>query len=124
MKKLMMIFVSIFMVSSVLLAQERQHPSAESVAKKQTERMAEKLSLTNEQKAQIETINLKYAQKSQEARQAEKEAQKAGFQQFKEEKNAELKAVLTDEQYTKYQQENPRKDKMRKSKGKKHKNKN
>ncbi|MCD7971198.1 MAG: DUF4890 domain-containing protein [Candidatus Azobacteroides sp.] len=112
MKKLVMILVSVFTLSSVAFSQERTRPSAEDMAKKQTERMAEKLSLTNDQKAKIETINLKYAKQheaSRNSQKSEKDAMRAEMKKVKEAKDAELKAVLTDEQYTKYQQDRPEK---------------
>lgn len=72
-----------------------------------TERMTEKLGLSSEQEAQVEAINLKYADKiaalrseSESERKEKRKAIKALF----EEKDKELKAVLTEEQYQQYRE--------------------
>ena len=107
MKKLVIAMMSILLVSTSVFAQQRQRPSAEDMAKRQTEHMAKNLSLTDEQKAKIEAINLKYGQKMEEMIQAGKEEREAKMELLKKNRDAkdtEFKEVLTPEQYTQYQQ--------------------
>lgn len=79
----------------------------EEVAARQTEQMSAQLGLSAEQLEQVKAINLKYAKKSQEAR----NAAAGDFSQMREimtainnEKNEELKQILSQEQMTKWQQ--------------------
>ena len=70
-----------------------------------TEKMKTQLPLTADQVPQIQAINLKYAQKNQEiltgteGRFAKLRALKSSFK----EKDKEMKAVLNDDQYQKYE---------------------
>jgi Spy/CpxP family protein refolding chaperone len=73
-------------------------------AKVQTEVMTEKLGLTAEQAPKISAINLKYAEKMEPIIQG-KEPPFARMRQMKEineQKEGELKSVLTAEQFQKY----------------------
>ncbi len=99
---------------------ERKQFSVEERAQMKTDRMKEKLSLTDEQAKSVYEINLKYAKshtemrvKDKEVKQAKKEAWKAS----KTQQDAELKSVLNDEQYAKMQEQ--RKEQMQKHKAKK-----
>ena len=131
MKKLMIALVSVLLMTTNVFAQKQQRLSIEEKAKKQTERMAEKLSLIDEQKLKVEAINLKYAQKQNEMMKSAKEEREAKMKMMKanrEEKDAELKKVLTPEQYTLYQQNQQRPEKTkdfdkRHKKGGEHRNK-
>jgi hypothetical protein len=67
-------------------------------AKKQTEKMAEQLSLTDEQKEEVLKVNLKFAEISEAARaggRPDRETMKTAQATQK----AELKAVLTEDQF-------------------------
>ncbi len=84
------------------MCKEHKMKTPEERAEKQTTWMVKDLNLTDDQKAKVETINLDYAKKAEAHRQemkAEKEkfraTQKAG-------KDAELKAVLSPEQFAKF----------------------
>ncbi|HXA00424.1 MAG TPA: hypothetical protein VNW99_00445 [Cytophagaceae bacterium] len=78
-------------------AQDKTH-DPEARAKKQTEMIKTQLSLTPEQTAKIESINLKYSQKSKEQR----EEMHKKMQTLGEDKDKETGAVLTKEQLEKY----------------------
>jgi Spy/CpxP family protein refolding chaperone len=78
-------------------AQTKSHDSEDRV-KRQTEMMKTKLSLTAEQTAKIESINLKYAQKSK----VQREEMHNSMQALREEKDKETGAILTNEQLDKY----------------------
>lgn len=75
----------------------------EQIAEKQTERMTETLSLSKSQKKDVYKLNLERA-KAQEAKRAEaekmREARKTEMEQF----DADMKKVLSDEQYATWQQ--------------------
>ena len=98
------------MISLSTMAQRKggERPSAEERAQKNTERMAEALTLTDAQKKQILDINLEYAKKN-EAEMAERKAEMEARRAMVEAKKAELKeqdakiqAVLTEEQRAKW----------------------
>lgn len=74
-------------------------------AKMMTDRMKEKLVLTDAQYTPVYNIHLKYAKKNEELKQSteDKKAKGQKFQALQTEKDKELKTVLTDEQYKKYQ---------------------
>lgn len=105
MKKLMIIAV-LAGLSVATQAQDKARKSPEERAKMRTEHMAKELELTPEQKAKVEAINLKYADKATELRkerEAERtEARKEG-KAMHDAHDAEMKAVLTPDQYTRWQ---------------------
>lgn len=71
----------------------------------QTERMAKDLNLTQEQQAQVAAINKKYVDQARERKaeaQTDKEARREEAKQSADAHEAELKAVLTEEQYAKH----------------------
>jgi periplasmic protein CpxP/Spy len=95
------------------------------VANKQTERMATELKLNDKQKVEVSAINLKYVKLKNEIFEANK-GNKAVFQsKLKEmnvQKKAELKKVLTAEQFTQLEQlqknAEEKNQKMKQNKGK------
>jgi Spy/CpxP family protein refolding chaperone len=70
----------------------------EARAKKQTEMMKTQLGLTAEQASKVESINLKYAQKGKEQREAIHKQMKS----LREEREKDMTAILTKEQIEKY----------------------
>lgn len=84
----------------------RQQPSAEEMAQRRTDRMVEKLALSDAQKEQIYQLNLKTIKESQEARakmaqlmeQARQEAAKV-----REEFDSQIKNILSAEQLQKFE---------------------
>lgn len=107
MRKLMMAAVALMFVCSASFGQQRERPSSEDIAKRQTEQMTKSLSLTDDQKSKVEAINLKYAKKQDNAFKSNKEEKQARREEMKknhEAKDAELKGVLSSEQYVKYQE--------------------
>ncbi len=117
------------LITSFMQAQ-RRGGSPEERAQKQTERMTEALTLSTAQTAKIQEINLKYSKLGKEARDkarqsdsVDREAMRESMMSLHEKKKAELKLVLTADQFTKYEQlEAERKEKRsngRKGKGKK-----
>jgi len=77
------------------------------MAKKQTDKMQEKLPITDSVTYQkVYDINAKYMEKTKEAMQdgGSKLAKFKALKSVQNEKNAEMKAVLTAEQYKKYEE--------------------
>jgi hypothetical protein len=79
--------------------------TAESRATALTEKMKTQLSLTDDQVPQVQTINLKYAQKNQEiwAGTGGRFAKFKALKSSQKDKSKELKAVLDKDQYKKYE---------------------
>ncbi len=83
---------------------QREKLEPEEMAKRQTTQMKESLDLTEEQLTKVEALNLKYAEKMETLRdeaKADREATRNAMKPIREEKDAELKALLTTEQYEK-----------------------
>ncbi|HOO84602.1 MAG TPA: hypothetical protein PLS94_08570 [Prolixibacteraceae bacterium] len=78
----------------------------EEMVKRQTEQMTNDLGLNAEQTKKVEALNKKYSEKMSEMFQNAGEADRSKFfekmQTIREEKNKELKGILTDEQYKKH----------------------
>lgn len=94
---------SLLLVSGSLFAQPGGwNADPEQRAAQQTATMTEKLALSEAQAAKIQEINLKYAHKMKEARDSaagDREAMRATMGVLREEQDAELKTMLTDEQW-------------------------
>ncbi|MCB9178843.1 MAG: hypothetical protein H6590_05420 [Flavobacteriales bacterium] len=104
MKKLMMIAVLAGMTMAAQ-AQDKVKKSPEERAKARTEQLTKELGLSPEQAAKVEAINLKYADKGAEMRK-EREAERAEARkegkEMRDAHDAEMKAVLTHDQYVKW----------------------
>ncbi|TFV95963.1 DUF4890 domain-containing protein [Algoriphagus kandeliae] len=106
MKKILFSAGLVFLLSMGAFAQrgpQREMPDPETRAKMMTDRMAEQLGLSEEQKAKILAINLENAKK----RQAEAEARKAEAEARREQAKAqeeEIKSILTEEQRQKWEE--------------------
>lgn len=81
--------------------------------------MSEQLNLTSKQKNDVKAINLKYAEKLQIIRQQPRSRSNLiAFKNMMEEKNAEMKMVLTRQQYADYEKiMEKRKDEAKKRRG-------
>jgi hypothetical protein len=106
MKKLMMI-VAFAALTAGAQAQDKARMTPEQRAQMQTGRMTTELKLNTEQAAKVETINLKFAEQA-EALRAEREAAREAMhkegkgQAMRDAHEAELKGVLTEEQFAKW----------------------
>lgn len=104
-----------------------QMMSPEERAEMQINRMKESLALSEEQYELIYAINLDAALQMKEARasaQGDREAMRETMMALRETTNAQIKEVLDEEQYTKFEElqqnrQRPRKGEGRKGKGKK-----
>lgn len=106
-KSLVLVLVSLF-VFSVSAQRPDRNPkmTPEDRASKQTEMMTKQLDLTADQQAKIQEINLKYSQQMAAQQGQAKEDRQQNMENMKaqmEAKNAEIKQVLTPEQFEKWQ---------------------
>jgi hypothetical protein len=138
MKKLGILLVVLLFVSGITYAQERgssERPSKtagqsgerpkmnpEEMVKRQTQRLVEELKLTKDQEAKVTAINKKYMDKQtgdrSKMRTATDEERTKMFAEMKknqDEKNKEIKAVLTPEQVKVFDEKLKKQEQMRKS---------
>ncbi len=105
MKRIFVVTMLLAIAVTFASAQQRQRMSAEERAKNQTESMEKDLSLTADQKTKVQAINLDIAKKMDEQMQAasgDRDAMMAKMQELNTDRNNQLKAVLTDDQFKKY----------------------
>jgi periplasmic protein CpxP/Spy len=104
MKKLMIVAVLASMTLAAQ-AQEKEKRTPQECAKARTEHMTKELALSPEQQAKVEAINLKYADQVEamrSEREAERTAKREAAKAMHDAHDAEMKAVLTADQYTKW----------------------
>jgi len=89
--------------SSVVFGQQMQKRTPEQKAENQTRWMQKNLGLTQDQNKKVYDIILYYAQQADNANASAGQAKKAEKLEVKRDKDTELRAVLTGEQYQKYQ---------------------
>lgn len=85
---------------------ERPHKTVDERVKARTERMTRELGLSAEQVERVEVMNRQQATEAEKDRAAgdqEREARRAAMKERRDRYDVELKAVLTPDQYTKWQ---------------------
>jgi hypothetical protein len=85
-----------------------QRLTVEERVKAQTDRMKKDFELTDVQYDSVQKINLKYAKKAEEAMKGNREnleQNREVFRKNQEEQSKELKAILTEAQYKKYEEQ-------------------
>lgn len=116
MKKILVcicILITLLFTVNIIWAQKKTSSTPEERAAKLTEWMKTNLELNSDQATQVQNINLKYANKTQ-GLQTQSMSRKQKMQTLKDNdkaKDAELKNVLTADQYSAYQ---AKKDEIRK----------
>lgn len=105
MKKIILTLGLMASIGLSAMAQQRggERPSPEQRATKMTEKMAEELSLTADQKKQVLEINLAQAKKMDQERQDQMKANEARKAEMKKQ-DEQIKAVLTEEQLAKWEE--------------------
>ncbi len=101
-KTVLFLFVTMFAVSS-LFAQQRQRATPEQRAERQTETLVKELGLDDKQKEKVYEISLKFAQPSK-SESTDREKRREEFRKKMEERNAAIKALLTEEQQKKFEE--------------------
>lgn len=105
--RLLATVVAILALTTGAMAQQQEgkpKASPEERAEQQTKHMTSQLGLSPEQAAKVKEINLKYAQQ-----QGEHRGDHESMMKMTETKNAELKQVLTEEQYQKHMERSQQK---------------
>lgn len=101
-----MIMAAALLIAGAATAQDRQQRSPEEMAKARTERLTTVLELSPEQAAKVEAMHLQQAKEAQAQRaehEAKREAKRAAMEQKRAQHEAEMKAILTPEQFVKWQ---------------------
>jgi hypothetical protein len=91
---------------TLVKAQNGQMPSADVRASKMTEWMKTNLNLTADQATKVQELNMRYAVKTDSLRSGSqsKDDKRAAMKSDGAARDAELKGILTDEQYKTYQE--------------------
>jgi len=103
MKKWIIGLAFIFFMFNASNAQNKQNP--EERIKEQTEQMAKDLNLNDTQKEQVAEVNKKFAEKMKAIRMennGNREAIRSAMKKPIDEREAELKKILTEDQYKKH----------------------
>ena len=112
MKKLGLLFMIVVLGTTISMAQNRSgqgNYDPEETAKKQTEALKKELDLNKDQETKVYDLNLKAANKIDGYRKemqsggGDRDAMRAKFRKMRDEQNKEMKKILTDEQYKKYE---------------------
>ncbi len=102
------LFLTLSFLFAMFLAVGAQPPSAEEMAKMQTDEMKSSLNLSADQLTKVDAINLKYAKKISEMFQqgppSDFEEVRKKIEEIEKAKRAELEKVLTADQLKKYDQ--------------------
>lgn len=98
-------FAFMMMFSVAVMAQDKTQHKPEEKAKMMSDKMKTELTLTDEQYQKVQAINLDFATKSSALKKegGDKSAWGEKMKPIKEEHTKSLKAVLTPEQFTKYE---------------------
>ncbi len=109
MKLIQSVFLAVVitaLTSVELYAQKGNRRSAEDIAKQQTKWMVEELSLDDAQAEKVSAINLNFTNQMFSAREkhmGDRDAMQAEMKKYRKEKEAELKKVLTEDQFKLYE---------------------
>jgi len=106
MKKLLIVGALLFSVFTTVLAQERQMPSPEERAKRQSETLARRLSLTEDQKSKVHELFLHQAKTTDSLRTASNgdfQGMRAKVQPVQDATDKKIVALLNEDQKKEFQ---------------------
>jgi len=109
MKKLGFLLIVLILGTTVSIAQDRggqRNFDPEEMAKRQTENLKEALDLNKDQEKTVYELNLKTGKEMAKMREeagGDREAMRDKFMEMREKQNKEMKKILTDSQWTKYE---------------------
>ena len=108
MKKLGLLLIVLILGTTISMAQNRggQNMSPEERAKSQTKELDELLDLNKDQETKVYDLNLKAGKEMAKMREeggGDREAMREKFGKMREEQNKEMKKILSDSQYKKYE---------------------
>jgi Spy/CpxP family protein refolding chaperone len=104
MKKALGLVLVILLSSGAVYAQKAK-VDGKSGATPQTEQMIKDLKLTDKQAADLKSLNEEFATKmknDRESAKADRQKMRDNMKQMREDRNAKIKKILTDEQYQQY----------------------
>lgn len=112
-----MMALLLFTSASAFAQQKMQQRTPEERATRATNKMKETLQLSDDQYIKVKAINLEYATKINERRATKDKSElKDKMKNLDSQRMKSLKAVLTSEQYTKYEaQKNAAKERLKKN---------
>lgn len=107
--KISLLVLSLFFALSLFAQPQPQgnRPSAEEMAKMQTQTMVDELKLSDKQTQEVSAINLKYMKKITEALESDKgdrDVMRSKMDELRTQMTAEFKAVLTADQFVQLQE--------------------
>ncbi len=111
MKKLGLLLLSVFVFAAVTMAQDRgpRNFDPKEMAKRQTEELTKALDLNKDQAAKVLELNTKVGEKMSSMREemrdggGDREAMREKMTKIREEQKVEMKKILTEAQYKKYE---------------------
>lgn len=110
MKKLGLLLLSVFVFTVVTTAQDRgpRNFDPKEMAKRQTEELTKVLDLNKDQQKKVLELNTKSGEKMSELREdmmggGDREAMREKMMKIREDQNKEMKKILTEDQYKKYE---------------------
>lgn len=117
MKKVIGLFLVILISSATVFAQDGNRQGKKGDPSKRSEKMIEELKLDDKQAAEYRKIEADFREKMMKDREAAKEDRakmREKMMAMRAEKDAQIKSVLTDEQYKLYQEKQKKADRPRK----------
>ncbi|KAB2918291.1 MAG: hypothetical protein F9K23_03865 [Bacteroidetes bacterium] len=103
MKKILVFTIAALFAVSGMAQEKKKGRSAEQRAEKITNKMKEKLNLTDEQVVKIKAINLEAAQQKDTLKAEAKAERKEKVKAIETDRDTKIKAVLTEEQKAEYE---------------------
>lgn len=110
MKKLGLLLLAVLVFTVVSVGQDRgqRNFDPKEMAKRQTEELTKALNLNKDQQKKVLTLNNEMADKMSAVREdmrngGDREAMREKFRKVREEQNKEMKKILTEAQYEKYE---------------------
>jgi len=108
MKKLGFLLIVLILGTTVSIAQDRgqRNFDPEEMAKRQTENLKDALDLNKDQEKKVYELTLKAGKemtKMREEAAGDREAMREKMMEMREKQNKEMKKILTDSQWTKYE---------------------
>lgn len=122
MKKIIGLCLVVLLSSVSVFARDGKRSDKRQDPSKRSERMVEQLKLDEKQAAEFRKINTEFAEKMKIERtemDKSREQQRSKMLSMRDEKNAQLKKVLTDEQYKQYVDNQQSREKRHGKQGKK-----
>lgn len=108
MKKIGFLLLTFMLATTVIVAQNRQNSTPEEMAKQQTEQIKEKCDLDKAQEKKVYEVSLKSGKEMAKMRDemrngGDRDAMREKMMKLRDEQNKEMKKILSEDQYKKYE---------------------